>query len=556
MNQAVDLARQALAHAQRGDDAAASALFAQGLVQFPSNAQLFNSAGNFHARAGRNEEALQLFKRGLALDPGLAECGVNAAIVLLRLERAGEALSTLCQIRPVPNTAQYWSLRGDAERLLGAWDAAAASYQRAAHCNANHPRTLAGRARLSLERGETRAVEDYERALAQTPGDPLLFHDYILSLADGGELARAVTYAEALVEKLPNWPPGHLLCADLRRASGAAAGWDDTFARAADTHPSPQLYQAWSSMLAGIDRHADAASVLERARARWKDDPQLALSHAVALGEAGEAHLARAILEQFPHDAGDWLVARARNLLQLGEVEQAEALLGSALEGRTFSVEAWALVDLCWRLQGDPRHEWLHLQPGLVRKLPLGLDADDLAAATDCLERLHERSWMPLGQSIKQGSQTKGALFARRDPELEKVRQALEAVLEVYRDGLPPCDPDHPLLSRRNSPWSISGSWSIRMDGRGLHAAHIHPRGLLSSACYFLLPSDGEATDKAGWLELGRPPPRLAETLGPLQVIQPEIGHCALFPSTLFHGTRPINAGIRMTVAFDVTAAA
>jgi hypothetical protein len=35
-------------------------------------------------------------------------------------------------------------------------------------------------------------------------------------------------------------------------------------------------------------------------------------------------------------------------------------------------------------------------------------------------------------------------------------------------------------------------------------------------------------------------------------MIQPRPGLLALFPSTLFHGTRPFRAGERLTAAFDV----
>jgi len=37
-------------------------------------------------------------------------------------------------------------------------------------------------------------------------------------------------------------------------------------------------------------------------------------------------------------------------------------------------------------------------------------------------------------------------------------------------------------------------------------------------------------------------------------VIKPERGKLALFPSTLYHGTRNFAEGERMTVAFDVSA--
>jgi hypothetical protein len=274
----------------------------------------------------------------------------------------------------------------------------------------------------------------------------------------------------------------------------------------------------------------------------------------VALGEAGAAAEAQGVLEQFAAIASpDWATARGRNLLRLGEIARAEAELATVLAAWPTDVTAWALTDLCWRLAGDPRHEWLHGQAGLVRQLALPLDHAERESITALLRQLHRHSAMPIGQSVKRGSQTKGALFARAEPELARLEAALLAAMAEYRAGLPARDADHPLLSRRDDPWSIIGSWSIYLDGEGHHAAHIHPRGLLSSASYWLVPDEVDAPGEAGWLELGNPPPGLADGLPRLHAIRPQPGTLVLFPSTLFHGTRPITRGTRMTVAFDVT---
>ncbi len=56
----------------------------------------------------------------------------------------------------------------------------------------------------------------------------------------------------------------------------------------------------------------------------------------------------------------------------------------------------------------------------------------------------------------------------------------------------------------------------------------------------------------AGHIELGRPPPKLRIDLEPRYTLRPIPGYLALFPSTLYHGTRPFSDGRRMTVAFDV----
>jgi hypothetical protein len=134
------------------------------------------------------------------------------------------------------------------------------------------------------------------------------------------------------------------------------------------------------------------------------------------------------------------------------------------------------------------------------------------------------------------------------------LHNAIRATLEDYRAALPPRDDSHPLLRHRDAAWRLAGSWSVRLSGGGdFHTAHIHPQGIVSSALYLVVPPTQGGDPQAGWLEIGRPPPDLRVDLPPLATVEPEPGYLALFPSTLYHGTRPFAAARRMTVAFDVT---
>ena len=189
-----------------------------------------------------------------------------------------------------------------------------------------------------------------------------------------------------------------------------------------------------------------------------------------------------------------------------------------------------------------------------MRKMPLPLDRSIFQALIARLEGLHDASGRPIGhgQSVRGGSQTRGGLFQRMEPEIRAFLRAIEDMIEDYRHALPSEDPTHPLLRHRDRAWAIKGSWSIRMQGSGRHVAHIHPQGVLSSAAYLVLPDDLGGDSGAGCLELGGPPADLPINLPPVHLITPEAGFCALFPSTLFHGTRPFAAGHRMTIAFDV----
>jgi len=174
---------------------------------------------------------------------------------------------------------------------------------------------------------------------------------------------------------------------------------------------------------------------------------------------------------------------------------------------------------------------------------------DELA---DTLRRLHTLTGQPLEQSVRGGTQTDGNLFTLIDPMIVALREAVRSAVAEHVARLPKHDPHHPLLRSPRSPITFSGAWSVRLQAGGKHSNHVHPMGWLSSALYIALPPDlGE--DQAGWLTLGESrAPNFDIDLPPLRVIEPKPGRLVLFPSTMWHGTRPFQVGERLTVAFDV----
>lgn len=550
------IAQDASALASQGDNEGAELLYRKGLELFPNDARFANSVGNFYAHAGRNEEALDLFTRALQIDASLEEAAFNKVILLLRLGRPKEAVRLLDGSLTGSTNASYWALRGNAERLSHNFSLASSSYDRSLAIDPFNARALAGRARLALECGDETAVVFYEEALAHSPGDPKLFLDYTQALAAAGRHGEALECASALVEQVPTWVDGHSLYAEMLWSSGNETQFGSRFEKALLAHPSPELFLGWAHMLSGVDRHPEATDVLRRAHQKWPSNLTILLHLCIALGEAGMGSEAERLFSQFDqHVPAEWHIARCRNLIRIGAVDQAERCLFDLTKTKMEDVSAWSLLDICWRLKGDARHDWLHGQAGLVQEIALPLGLQELADVQQCLLKIHETSAPPVGQSVKSGNQTKGALFARREPELACLKSALEDILEDYRQGLPKQDQAHPLLSMREATWEVTSSWSIRLCGRGKHAPHIHPKGLISSACYFEVPAEVSHHGGPGWLDLGVPPINLETGLPALFSFQPKVGSCILFPSTLFHGTRPISHGNRMTVAFDVTVA-
>ena len=546
---------QAQTAAQGGDTAQALTILKQGMEQYPREAGLRHAAGKILLDQGDPAAAADWFGKAHGLEPSRDNFAIDQAIALGTAGAHGEALAVLDAIESrAADTALYCSTRGFSERAAGNLAASAKWYDRALAIEPQRTRAVQGRATVALERGESDAVEQFDRALRLNPSDPHMWYSKAQALDVDGQTDAARQIMDTLLAKIPHWPDALKFVAQLRLAAGEkdfASHYGEAVKRAPQDANIPA---EWAAQLYGLDYAAEAAEIVTRARRNFPDDARLALLEAIYSGAAGEDDKATRLYAENTADTEERWVHEGRFAIRTGQLDRAEHTLERALEHNPQNIAAWAFRGILWRLTEDPRAAWLHEQEGLVQRVELH-DADTvLAPAIELLNTLHDGSPFPLGQSLRGGTQTRGQLFDRVEPELQALRAAILSTLEEYRSALPPLDGDHPLLRHRGMDWTFAGSWSVRLAGGGdYHTAHIHPEGLLSSALYVHLPPrSGDEDQQAGWLEVGRPPPDLELDLEPLHVIEPKERHLALFPSTLFHGTRPFTDGTRMTVAFDV----
>lgn len=545
---------RAIAAERAGDPVQARAILGLGLAQWPDHADLHNEAGSLALRAGHAAQAETLFARACSLGPGNPDFVINRAIALGRFDRHEQACDLLAGIEDAAQALpRYWSARGNAARAARRMAEAARSYDRCLALEPRHPRGLHGRARVAIERGETEAEARFDAALALNPGDPDLWlgKAQALDVAGQGQAARQIM--EQVTAQAPGWLEGLKFLAQLKLAAGES-DYAGHYREAARRQPGdPNIPHAHAEILAGLDYAAEAALVAGEARTRFPKDEGFALLEAVHAGSAGDDARAEAIFAGLALDTPQRWIQEARHRIRTGEPGRAGALLEQALADDPWNIAAWAMRDIVWRLTDDPRSQWLHGQEGLVRRMPLRGSGDLVARAAAQLRELHANSPLPLGQSLRGGTQTRGILFDRTEPVLAELHAAILATIEDYRAGLPAPDPAHPLLRHAATPLRLAGSWSVRLTGGGdHHTAHIHPQGVLSSALYLVVPEDARGGQQGGWLEVGRPPPDLRCDLAPLATIRPEPGHLALFPSTLYHGTTRFGDTERMTVAFDV----
>jgi tetratricopeptide (TPR) repeat protein len=452
-----------------------------------------------------------------------------------------------------PRNARLWQTLGGVHRALEDSAAAISAYERAAACAPGDTRALHGIAQASLEAGRP-AVAMFDRACTASPGDGALIIGRAAAQLAQGEGAQAIADLDAVTANNPLWLEGHRTLARLRWQLGERGLFAASLTRALASHPrSAELWIALAQLLVEVDAFADAAAVIERAGGMIGEHGQLTLIAAQCASELGFLDRADQLFARMGAAEDVALIEqRARHLLRRQQPDLAAALIEPWL-GKPSGQRLWPYAAITWRATGDSRFDWLN-RPELVAvdELPI---ASRLEALASDLRSRHRAIEAPAGQSVRGGTQTDGPLFALEAPAIRELRRDIISAVKRHLARIGPADPAHPTLRHVGKPFRFAGSWSVRLTGAGHHRAHIHPQGWFSSALYVSVPTPAEmGAAPSGWLQLGEAPTAINLALGPSVELEPVPGRLVLFPSWMWHGTRPIQQGERLTVAFDVAA--
>lgn len=252
-------------------------------------------------------------------------------------------------------------------------------------------------------------------------------------------------------------------------------------------------------------------------------------------------------------------VALGNALLATGRADAALAAAdalypATPTDGRIVALQADAL-----RMLGDPSRRGLMDYQALVCAqfidVPQGWSCldDYLAELVDALRGLHTLNAHPIGNSLRNGSQVELDPERSPHPAIHAFPQAIDGPIKRFMAALG--RGQDPLRKRNTGAYSVSGIWSVRLRPHGFHANHHHPLGWISSACYLHLPPAVAARGGEGWLRFGEPAFPTQPPLPPEYFLQPAPGLLALFPSYMWHGTVPFSGcenDSRLTIAFDL----
>jgi Flp pilus assembly protein TadD len=485
-----------------------------------------------------------------AMDPAqaldLAIDALNRGDHDLPLDEVGRALGI------APHDYRLWHIKGLMHREQEQRELAIPALRRAVELAPTEPLVAHGYARTLLEAGLP-SVEAFALAVKLAPANTEVVKGLASALVAEGRIDDAIAGLETVVSRSPLWTDGHVLLSELRWTNGEREGFTRSFDEALRAHPnSLDLRREQMVALLHAEQFDEARARIEQGRSLFGEQPLFTAHDAVVRSETGDVDGAdRLFAELAPLAVANFDLRLLRHLLRSGRAAQASAVLDRWIETSDQDM-FWPYASTIWRLTGDPRAEWLEGDERLVGVFDLTGKLPPLDQLASTLRRLHNLRGQPLAQSVRGGTQTDGNLFQRIEPEIVAIREAVRNAAAEHARNLPDLDARHPLARGRPSRIGFSGAWSVRLQSGGHHSNHFHSMGWLSSALYIVLPPDLGTGDHAGWLILGEPQAQLGIDLPPRRLIEPKAGCLALFPSWMWHGTRPFGEGERITVAFDV----
>lgn len=478
----------------------------------------------------------------------------KAARALIAGGQADQALAISHAAIEGPAAADWLPVHAEALKALGRPHDALPFLERAAELA---PGSMARRHNLASllgDLGQAEAAEVQARAALELGGDApetwLVLARAVQAqnrfdeaeTAYGEALRRRPDYMDALRELAQlRW----MLSGDLDAALGVlrslpAQSPSRRAVEAAVREAAGDLKGAFAACVAGP---LDIALALQAISLGVQVDPRAALE------------LAEAVVAQSPTPAALTALTSAR--LATGDATAALASIDQALAILPDDQHALALQATAWRLLGDPRYEHAYDYARLVGvqflDTPHGwtsLEAylADLAAS---LNAIHGFRSHPFHQSVRGGSQTSVPLETHSALAVRAFFQAIDGPIRRYVAAL--SQGSDPLRRRNTGRHRLAGAWSVRLGAGGGHVDHIHQRGWISSACYIDLPPAVSGSDRQGWLRFGQAP--VGGDLPAQHWVQPRPGLLALFPSYMWHGVQPFDAGSRLTIAFDVVPA-
>ncbi|MCH7742330.1 MAG: tetratricopeptide repeat protein [Proteobacteria bacterium] len=528
----------------------------------PMQPNVQNNLAICYKKQAKLDKAVEYFGCAIALQPGYVDAYRNLAATLVQQGRFRDSQEiAVIGLEANPDDAGLHNQLGVAKKELGDHKGAIDCFKKALHINPNHTQSqhnLGVAYRLNNQ--PQLALNCLERLLNENSSFELL-HNIANAHSDLGHLETAVEYYERVLTLAPEYPSAYQNLSNLTWSLGQRENfldcYEQAFARGVVTE---ELVLSYLEALLTSGQVDEAIAFLQTTSLDINDARRCDFLGRCHL-EAGRASEAISFHEQAcsePDAPNPYWVDFAITLMVADDIPRATRILEQVYSSEPDNQMALAYLCACWRLQQDPRDKLVNnydLVGAYEIPVPDGFATIDEfnQYLNKYLTSVHTSKARPLEQSVRQGTQTQGNLFARDAKPLRLLEKSFRTVINQYMNDMADLEPPYPGYNIPRE-FEFSASWSVKLRQNGYHEIHIHPMGWISACYYVDLPRVIDTTsEREGWIQFGEPNIELATPLPAQHAIKPAAGTMALFPSYMWHGTVPFKSDeIRTTVVVDI----
>ena len=531
----------------------------KGLKKFKNHPELSNALGNLYLSTRRIDLAVSTFQKASELAPNNVDLHYNLARALIEknaLKQARIAAEKVLAL--VPNHVQTKLILADIfskqsdfnEAIIVLKDVLAISPENIVALN-----NIANLYR-KIEDYE-QALKHFELALSKTNANPTILRNYAAVLALSNQRERAeMVYLKALKVAPSDWELQEELAKFLWEG-----GVDAPFVHIESyikRQPEDDSFRfRFIQLLIQADEYHAAKEQLDLLTTEAIKTHEIAPLRARVLRELGEYEASIVEIENAKIQSNKvaLLSEKGYSLLCLGRAKEALNCFNQLIKIEPLNQGWWTMLSTCWSMaEQENRYKWLCDYDKLVYVNTIKPSPVDTANFNEKLKTAlvekHQNQRHPIGQSLKNGTQTYEDLFVTSLPIIKELSENILAQAKLFT-AQQCADKTHPFLSRLSDKLKYIGSWSVRLRNGGFHKSHYHPEGWLSGVYYVDVPK-AVNTDGQGWLMFGRADIANQRFEGDYAV-KPEGGTVVLFPSYMWHGTNAFTTDEhRLTVAFDI----